>query len=374
MRQVLEGLKVLDFTNYLPGPYCTQVLVELGAEVLKVENPRGGDPCRSFMASGGGTSPWFEAVNRGKRSVAVDLKHPRGREVVLGLARAGWDIWVEGFRPGVMQRLGLGYEEVSKQLPGLIYVSISGFGQQGPMATRPGHDANYLALSGLMYVSAHPQSGPGLWSLPVADLAGGALPALAGLLAAVIGRERTGRGAWVDVGMWVSLMHLGRFPLAGIRAGVESAEPGGTGLVGRYPCYSVYRTRDGRYVVLGALEEKFWRAFVEGVGREELMDLQYDPSPEAKRKVAEVVEERDFDWWVDFAAKNECCLEPVLSPHEAWERAAGAGDVLVGGIGRKVQGPAPGLGEDTREVLQAAGFSQEELEQLASEGVVGLGG
>ncbi len=385
----LSSVKVLDFTYNLPGPYCSMLLADLGAEIIKIENPAGGDPSRGFLQDQQDDSPYFLAVNRSKRSLALNLKHPEARRVIERLVAAGYDVWLEGFRPGVMARLGLGYQDMSRRFPALIQASISGYGQEGPRAGSAGHDAGYLARSGLLYPTGDPGGDPALPALQVADLAGGALPAAVGILAALIQRQRTGQGRLVDVAMADSLFSLGAFALSAAAAGREDPEPGGLGLGGRYPCYRLYRTADGRHVVLAALEPKFWRAFIQEVGRPELAERQFDPA--AAAEVARIIAGRDLTYWDDFGQRVDCCLDPVLTPAEAeagdqarahqlvWSLpdprrgALRQGAPLLRNLAHGRHRPPPGLGQHTRPILDGLGYDPAEIERLATEGAVKLG-
>lgn len=384
----LEGLKVLDFTSNLPGPYAAMVLADLGASVIKVENPSAGDPTRAFGSPNDRDSPYFLSVNRSKQSLAVNLKSPEGRRVILDLLADGWENWLEGSRPGVMARLGLDHASLSREYPRLICVSITGYGQHGPLSHAAGHDAGYLARSGLLYASGAPGGPPALPAVQAADLAGGALPAVAGLLAAVIERQRTGRGRLVDVAMCDSLFSLGCFSLATADTGAGGPEPGDLRLTGRYPCYRVYPTSDGRHVVMAGLEEKFWVNLVTALDRPDLLPRQYDPG--AVPELAAEVAARDFAWWREFADRVDCCLEPVLTLAEARtsEQARARGLVctladprrgplfqsapLLPDLSPTAPAPPPVLGEHTAQILAGLGYSDQRIQELASQGAVRL--
>jgi len=230
MSQALSGLKVLDLTMNLPGPYMTWLLALLGAEVVKVENPSGGDYSRALMGNGQ-SSPFFAAVNRNKKSVGLNLKHSEGKRLFLKLL-GSYDVLVEGFRPETMERLGLGFDVTSAINPRLIHVSISGYGQSGPNKLRAGHDLNYLALAGIIGMTGARGGEPAIPGVQIADLAGGSLMALTGLLAAMIQREKTGKGQFVDVSMYDGLLSMATMVFAGVDAGLEPPEPSGMTLNG----------------------------------------------------------------------------------------------------------------------------------------------
>lgn len=389
----LSHLKVLDFTNFLPGPCCTLILADLGAEVLKIENPAGGDPARGFLAHPGPhESPQFLAVNRHKRSLALNLKDPVAVEIIWRLAESGYDTWVEGFRPGVMDRLGLGHRTALARMPRLIYASITGFGQEGPLNQRAGHDIGYLALTGLFSGIRGPVHGPALDAFQVADLSGGSLSATVAILAAEVRRRKTGQGAYLDVAMHDSTMFLSGFAAAGLWSG-ERPRQENVRLLADYPCYNVYRSSDDRWVVLAAVEEKFWLNFLKAADRLDLAGRQYDPSPEVFEEVARIFAGKTFAQWRETADGVEACLEGVLNFEEAWREpqvaARGLSVTLedprrgpltqpaeMVRLGRGAAGaaPPPRLGEHTRQVLEELGYDRKDVAELAARGAVALDG
>lgn len=260
----LDGLAVLDLTRLLPGAAATQLLANYGAEVIKIEAPGVGDYARHMPPLIDGEGAVFRASNRGKRSVALDLKNPRDAEAFRRMA-AGADVLIEGFRPGVMRRLGLDYEALRPLNERLIYASLTGYGQSGPYAAQAGHDVNYLALGGLLGLTG-PEDAPAIPGAQVADLAGGALQAVIGILLALEARHRTGRGQHVDVAMLDGVAWLMTLPLAVYSATGHSPERARTTLSGRYACYNLYRAREGRWLAVGALEPKFWAALCQRLG------------------------------------------------------------------------------------------------------------
>jgi crotonobetainyl-CoA:carnitine CoA-transferase CaiB-like acyl-CoA transferase len=385
MGQALEGIKILDLTMNLPGPYMTWFLAMMGAEVIKLENPVGGDYARALTAgSGGKGSPYFEAVNRNKKSVALNLKHPEGKRLFLELLETH-DILAEGFRPGTMERLGLGYEEISARRPRLIQVSISGYGQEGPYRERAGHDLNYLSLAGIIGMTGTAEGIPAIPGVQVADLAGGSLMALSALLAAIIQRDRTGKGQFIDTAMFEGSFSLATMVFSGVEAGMEKADPGMMFLNGRLPCYGLYPTKDGRYMSLGALEPKFWQNFCTATGRDDLRGSQFG-GPDVKAQVSEIFAGRDQAEWVELLKTHDCCCEPVLTLEEAAESdLVKARDLTVtGSDGRRrlacplrlsgspkpEERPAPELGEHTREVLAEIGLTDGDMDSLAQQGVI----
>ncbi len=385
MSGALEGLKVLDLSMNLPGPYMTWLLATLGADVIKIENPEGGDYARALPgAPESGSSPFFHAVNRNKKSVTLNLKHPEGKRIFLSLLDS-YDVLVEGFRPGTMERLDLGFDATSKHQPRLIHVSISGYGQESPYRLRAGHDLNYLSLAGVISITGTPEGELAIPGIQVADLAGGSLLGLSGLLAAVLHRERTGKGQYVDVSMFDGALSMATMILAGVEAGMEKPEPGRMLLNGKTPCYGLYRTRDGKFMSLGALETKFWQNFCAAVDRKDLLGVQFG-GPETISEIRKIFAERTQDEWVQLMKDHDACCEPVLPLNDAVDSPLVQERQMVSTMpdGRKYlsspirlsqspnqeQTPAPALGEHTREILSQAGLSDEEIGALKSQGVI----
>jgi crotonobetainyl-CoA:carnitine CoA-transferase CaiB-like acyl-CoA transferase len=308
----LAGIVVLDFTTLLPGPLATLMLAEAGAEVIKVEPP-GGEAMRGYPPFVGRESATFALLNRGKRFVQLDLKSPDGRsEIDALLARA--DVVVEQFRPGVMARLGLGYDEVRKRHPRVVYCSISGYGQDGPRVHEAGHDLNYIGNTGLLGL----QPGRGAPTVPpglIADIAGGSFPAVINILLALRQRDATGEGSYLDIAMSDAMFTFAWHALA---TGAATGNFPGAGeglLVGGSPRYQLYRTRDGKMVACAALEDKFWRAFCAAVGLKEPKDL-VDPQATIEA-VAAIIAQRTGEQWAPVLAAADCCATIVKSLDEA---------------------------------------------------------
>ena len=370
----LAGIRVLDLSRLLPGPWCSLLLADLGAEVIKVETPLVGDYARIAPAELG-FGGVFEAVNRGKRSIAVNYRLPRGREIVLRLAAAA-DVFLESSMPGQLARRGLDAAAVRAVNPRIVYCSLSGYGQDGPYRDRPGHDLDYLAIGGLLALLGPAGARPVPPGLQVADLAGGTLAALE-ILAALFRRERTGEGAVLDVAILDAIAAwLGPLGAGAATAGVV---PGP--LAGTFPCYAVYPAADGSYLALGALEPPFWVAFCRAVDREDLVPRQYDAS--AIPEVAAILASRPRAAWLETLGDGTC-VAPVNTPAEASRdphlRArgliAGTGDAvhlaspLRAAAGDADGPPAPGLGADTLEVLANAGVPDAEVRALLDAGIV----
>jgi len=412
----LEGVKVLDLSRLLPGGFCSLLLADFGADVLKVEDTGMGDYIRWSPpyvegAEDSAKSARFLSLNRNKRSIRLDLKHERGREALLALVREH-DVVLESFRPGVLERLGVGYERMREVNPGIVYCAISGYGQTGPRREAAGHDMNYLGLVGLLGLTGERDGGVGGGPIQaagqIADVGGGALMAAFGILAALHERDGvparpagsgsdgrpaqpgSGQGQIVDVSMadgalsWLVLVAAGHF--------ADGVVPhrGDLPLAGSLICYRPYECADG-WVTLGALEPKFWQAWCRGVGREDLIDKQFErPGSEAHAQVQEIFKTRARAEWEAFAREHDCCLEPVLDLDEALDselvraremvveidQPGVAGGVRQLGIpvkltrtpGTHARLPGPALGEHTEAAMREAGYSAEQVAELLASG------
>jgi alpha-methylacyl-CoA racemase len=389
----LADVKVLDLSRLLPGGFCSLLLADFGADVLKVEDTGMGDyvrwsPPYHEGADDTAKSALFLSLNRGKRSIRLNLKEESGREVLLRLVREH-DVLLESFRPGVMERLGVGYERLREENPGLVYCAITGYGQDGPYTARSGHDMNYLGLNGLLGLSGDAGGPPVQAAGQIADLGGGALMAAFGILAALRERNPSGEGQLVDVSMFDGSLAWLAMVAARYLAEGRVPERGGLELAGSLICYRPYGCKDG-WVTLGALEPKFWQAWCRGVGREDLIEKQFErPGSDAHAEVEALFRERTRDEWQAFASEHDCCLEPVLGLDEALDsELVRAREMVVNldqpGVDRGVRllgmpvklsrtpgapaGPGPALGEHTEDVLAALGYSGEEIAALLDSG------
>ena len=416
----LEGIRVLDLSRLLPGGFCSLLLADFGADVVKVEDTGMGDYIRWSPPYYDGAhetakSALFLSLNRNKRSIRLNLKSEGGREALLALVRDA-DVVLESFRPGVLDRLGVGYERMREENPGIVFCAISGYGQDGPKRDASGHDMNYLGLIGLLGLTGDPPAprgggaagGPIQSAGQIADLGGGALMAAFGIMAAL--RERdgaparpvgpgrperagtpgSGEGQLVDVSMsdgalsWLAMVAAAYF--------ADDAVPrrGDLPLAGSLICYRPYECADG-WVSLGALEPKFWQAWCRGVGREELVASQFEhPGSQAHAQVQEIFKGRTRAEWEAFAREHDCCLEPVLELDEALSsqlvreremvvelpqpgvarpvRQLGIPVKLTRTPGEHARLPGPALGEHTEEVLLAAGYAPEQVAELLESG------
>ena len=391
----LSDVRVLDLTRLLPGGFASQLLADFGADVVKVEDTGMGDYVRwapplygdDAQQALGTRSALYLSLSRNKRSIRLDLKSDGGRDALLRLVRR-CDVVLEGFRPGVLDRLGVGYERMSDENPGLVYCAITGYGQTGPNTDRAGHDMNYLGLIGLLGMTGEPDGRPIQSAGQIADLGGGALMAVFGVMAALHEARRSGRGQLVDVSMadgalsWLAMV-AGAYLCDG-----EVPKRGEGQLTGRFVCYLPYEASDG-YITMGALEPQFWARFCAGVGREDLVSKQYEPTgSEVWAEIAEIFSSRTRSEWKAFNDEHDAMIEPVLDLDEAldsalvreremvveWEQP-GIGPVRQLGVAVKmsrtpgtVHAPAPALGEHTEEVLREAGFSDEEIAVLLASG------
>jgi crotonobetainyl-CoA:carnitine CoA-transferase CaiB-like acyl-CoA transferase len=373
----LHAIRILDLSRLLPGPYATLILAELGAEVLKIEEPPQGDPLRYRPIAGPSTHhTLFDLLNRGKKSITLNLKTEEGRAILLALTQRA-DVLLEGYRPGVMQRLGLAYATLTEVNPGLIYASLSGYGQTGPYRTRAGHDLNYIALGGLLGITGAPDDGPAIPGVPVADLTA-ALWAALGIMAALCERQRTGHGQYLDISMLDSVTSLLAVPLAAWLGTGRAPQRGQLPLSGQWACYNVYRTADNGYMTLAALEPHFWRAFCLAVGREDWLPRQNDADQAGlSAEIAALFRTQPRAYWEKLFAAHDCACEPVLALDEVFAHPqAQARGLLADGalplpIGRRaLHAHAPALGQHTAEILAELGYSAQDTQRLKEQGVV----
>ncbi len=380
----LEGIRVLDLTRLLPGAYCTLLLADMGADVVKVEEPGSGDYMRWYPPLRDGQGVVFNALNRNKRSLTLNLKTDPGRDLFLALAERA-DVVVDGNRPGVLEHLGVGWTALRERSPKLVMCAITGYGQTGPLARRAGHDLNYMAIAGALSMNAHRGRPPHPLAVQVADLGGGGQGAATAILGALLAVARGGEGRFLDVSMTDGALSWLAVPLAQVEA-EGPIPPGMHRLTGRYACYGVYECADGRCMSVGALEPKFWRALCEALGRPDLVAEQYadgEPQERLRAELAAAFATRSRDEWTAALAGLEVCCEPVLELHEVAEHphVRSRGLVVDQPTGREIapavrledgwrrRGP-PRLGEDTGSLLAEVGVDAARLEELRSAGVV----
>jgi alpha-methylacyl-CoA racemase len=383
----LDGIRVLDLTRLLPGPFASLVLADLGASVDRVEDPGGSDYLRLMPPQVAGQSSAFHALNRDKRSLVLDLKHEAGKAAFLRLV-THYDVVFEQFRPGVLERLGIGHAKLLERNPRLVICALTGYGQHGPLRDRAGHDLNYLARSGVLGLQGPAQEAPQVPAVQMADVGGGLWSVIA-ILAALRERDRSGHGQVLDIAMTDGVLPFASLAVAKLLGG-ELPLRGGEVLSGGIAAYATYRTKDDRYVALAALEPKFLAKFCSGAG------LAFDtlalvPGPhqaEIHERFAQVFASRSRDEWQAFSEMYDCCLEPVLEPAELRADPHLAArklflDLDAGGTPSaqfrtpvtkpSLEGRQPAFmaGEHSTVILQEAGFAPDEIEALCAAGAVG---
>ena len=379
----LKNLKILDLSRLLPGPYAAMILAEFGAEVIKIEEPVTGDYIRRTGPAINGESAFFLSLNRNKKSLTLNLKSRKGQEILRKLVQKS-DVLIEGFRPGVMEEFGLGYESLKKVNPRLIYCAVTGYGQRGPYARKAGHDLNYMARSGLLD-NLKTDGGPIVPRLQIADVTGGTLQTVIGILLALLHRGRTGEGQLVDVSMFEgALMFL---PLLLANLGVQTPPP--NPVSGYFACYAVYPTQDGRFFSVACYEEKFWREFSRALAHEEWIPIQYEKDAsvqnQLKKEITKIFKNKPFLYWENFFKPMNCCVEPVHHLKEVLadpQIRAGRTIFQKNGIlnlnfpvkfsnmTAAAEAPPPRLGEHMAEILSELGFSRSEIERLKSDHVI----
>jgi crotonobetainyl-CoA:carnitine CoA-transferase CaiB-like acyl-CoA transferase len=385
----LSGIRILDLSRLLPGPYCTMLLADLGAEVIKIETPGLGDYMRMIppfiedKATGESIGTAYLMVNRNKKSVALNFRNARGKELFFKLVRNA-DVVFETFRPGAANRWGIGYDAVRAVNPRIVYCSLSGYGQSGPYKDRAGHDLNYLALTGMLAANGLAGGPPVPPAAQIADLSGGMLAAIS-ILAALIGRDKTGEGQYLDVGLFDGAISWAGTMIGGTHAAGQKTERGKMQLNGGMPCYNVYETQDGEFITLGAIEPHFWAAFCKAVGREELTSMHQNP--QAIPAVVEIFKTKTRAEWLRMFETMDVCIEPVREFadvfNDAHIRHRGLIDEMdvpnigkipqIGSVFVFAQGqatPPPQLGQNTREELQGVGLNDSEIDELDKVGVI----
>ena len=388
----LGDVRVLDLSRLLPGPFCSMLLADLGADVIKIENPRGGDYIRAWPPLVGGNSGFHVVLNRNKRSLTLNLKAPEGRALFEQMV-AGADVVLEGFRPGVMAKLGLGYDHLQRINPRIITCAISGYGQDGARAQRAGHDCNYLALSGVLSYSGR-DGLPTLSGVQIADLGGGALMAAFGITAALYARERLGTGQFIDISMTDGALAWNCLRWGKLLGTPETPKPADDFLNHGFACYNLYRTRDDRFMSLGALEPQFWKAFCRAVDHPEWDRPDYfepgEHQAQLQDAIAHLFATRTQAEWIALFEPLDCCCEPVRNldealtdpelvarrmvvdlVHERWGtyRQLGIAPKLSLTPG-SLHSHAPELGEHSESILRQLGLSEAEIRRLRSDGIV----
>jgi len=389
----LKGIRILDLSRYLPGPFCTQLLADFGAEVVKVEQPKVGDPGRSLAPVVNGMSTRFYTVNRNKKSITLDIRKDEGREVFKKLIPQ-FDVVIDQFRAGFMDELGIGYDVLRNINEKIIFCAISGYGQDGPMYKAAGHDLNYLNLAGITGTTGSRHGAPAMSGVQIADIAGGTLYAIIAILLALASREKTGRGQLCDVSMLDGAVSLLTYTIGEWSGDGKIPGIGDGVLTGGYACYNIYETKDHKYVSLGAVETKFWAEFCEKLGRSQYISPQWDKSRQDViiDDIAAVMKQKSREEWVEYFQDNDICFSPVLdlqemSDHpqvkaremiEKIDDPSGSGKTInLTGIPIKLSDTPgrivldfPGLGEHNEAILSAVGYSKEQIKHLYEEEII----
>lgn len=371
----LDGITVIDLSRLLPGPYCSMILADHGARVIAIEDKK------QYAADG----LFLPTVQRNKAHISLDLKAPEGREVFFRLVEQA-DVVIEGFRPGVVQRLGVDYEAVRRVKPDIIYCAITGYGQTGPLSGRAGHDINYLACAGVLDLMGEADRPPVIPGVQLADMAGGGLNGAIGILLALFHRQRTGKGQYIDISMTDAVAAM--LPLAQYYRELYGQPPqrGNHLLAHRYACYNTYETADGRFIAVGVLENRFWKALCAHIGMPQYAELQFDEDrrQEIVDAFRRVFKTKSMAAWEDELGRQDICVSAVLTIDEAFSspqltqremtvqlQRAGDGREMALGVPiklsatpGKVRAPRAGFGESTEAVLEAAGYAPEEIENL----------
>ncbi len=378
--QPLSGIRILDLSRLLPGPYLTQLMADLGAEVIKVETPLAGDYVR-LAPPEMGLGNMYETINQGKKSLALNYRNPRGREIFLKLATSA-DVVLEGFRPTIADKYGIGYEAVRAVKPDIVYCSLSGYGQEGPYQQRAGHDFNYLSIGGALSLNGRPGERPIPYGLPVADLSGGLLAGIA-ILGALVGREHSGQGMYLDMALldgvisWMTPLALSAY-FSGLVVGAGTHP-----LLGGRAFFNIYETSDGKYLTLAAIEPHFWGDFCKTIGRTDLIERQFDLA--VSTELETIFKQKTRAEWLALFASNDACVEPVNSVEEmlADPQVQARGHIRMQDgkpvgmhspfvFARSERSPAPALGADTSALLQEIGVSEKDIRALADRGIVAI--
>jgi crotonobetainyl-CoA:carnitine CoA-transferase CaiB-like acyl-CoA transferase len=392
VRGPLDKIRILDLTRLYPGPLGTMMLADMGAEVIKIEDINNPDYMRYYPPYLRTESAGFLAVNRSKRSVAINLGTKKGVELFFLLVKTA-DVVIEQFRPGIIDKMGIGYKNARKIKKDIIYVSLTGYGQNGPYAMQAGHDINYIGYSGILSSTGTKETGPVIPGAQIADVAGGAYMTIIACLSALWAREKTGRGQQVDISMLDAILPLMTLQMAHYQAVGILPEAGQAALSGGLACYNVYQCADGKYVALGILEEKFWKNFCEVMRHSEWLDRQFVVGEEADKlrgEISALFLTKTRDEWIIAGADHDICLAPVVEiaeiennyhlqtrnmiieqKHPACGKIKGFGVPLkFSRTPAKPGMPAPSLGKDTQAILKELGYSKSDIKTFQEEGVI----
>ena len=391
-RRPLDGIRVLDLSRLLPGPYASHILASFGADVIKVERPGEGDYMREYLPQTQGFNATFLTINRGKRSISLDLRKPAGKEVFRALVERS-DVVLDGFRPGVMDKLGLGYQVLSQVNPKIIYAALTGYGQTGPNAQEAGHDLNYLALSGMLDLLGDAEGVPLVPGIQIADVAAGALPTVIGILLALQHRNKSKAGQMVDISMFDSLLGLMPVQIANYTATKRRPKRGHERLFGRYACYNIYPVRNGRFMVVAALEPRFWAALCKAIDREDLIQDQYVEGHAQEILIAEltrIFQKKQVDEWMEIFTEFDACVTEVREISRSVQDDHVAQRGLITPIRGKdgevyeqlgvfpklsdapgyIAGDAPRRGQHTRQILRSLKYPAKQIDEMVAAKIV----
>jgi crotonobetainyl-CoA:carnitine CoA-transferase CaiB-like acyl-CoA transferase len=389
----LKGVKVLDLSRLLPGPYCTLLMADYGAEVIKIEEPGKGDYIRWRQPAIGDIGARHLTINRNKKSIELNLKSVEGKEIFIKMA-AEADVILESFRPGVMERLGLGYKVISKVNDGIVYCSLTGYGQTGPYSHLPGHDINYIGYSGILGLIGEKDGKPVIPGVQIADLGGGALMALSGICMALLNKERTGKGQYIDVSMMDGSVTWLYAAVSDFFASAKVPDRGNNRLDGFYACYNIYETKDKKFLAIGANELKFWKRICELIEKPEWIELHEGTQPiqeQLKKELSLLFMQKVQKEWLDLLAFEDTCVGPVndideifLDPqiksrglfpemdHPAAGKIRQIGfPIKFSDTPGKIYSHAPSLGEHTDDILLNLEYSKDRIDSFREKGVIG---
>lgn len=387
MQKPLAGTRVLDISRLLPGPLCTMQLADLGADVIKIEDLQQGDYMRYIPPMANQYSYLFSLVNRNKRAIKIDFTRPEGRETLLKLAETA-DVWVESYRPGVMEKMGLDYETIRARNPKIVYCSITGYGRDGRYANLAGHDLNFCALTGILDQIGEANRAPALYNFQIGDIVGGSLTAALSILAALIGRGQSGEGRFLDVSIYAGTLYNMVIPTATVLAEGAARARGTDILTGALAIYNVYTTSDGRALVVASVEEKFWTRFCAALERPDLLRYHTaigEGAEYLKAELQSIIGQKTFAYWEEKFEGIDCCVSPVLTLDEAMTRTP---ELFIEtehpteGLlrympfpvpemdGGEAPRPAPAPGEHTLAILQEAGFDAAAVQDLREKKII----
>lgn len=391
MSDLLKGIRIIDLTRLQPGPYCTMALGDLGAEVIKVENPQGGDYIRWYPPLGKSESGYFLALNRNKKSVRLNLWTEAGKDIFLRLLDTA-DILIEQYRPGTLDKIGLGYDELASRNPGLIMISISAYGQTGPYSSMAGHDINMLCLAGILSANGSIPGRPVIPPVQIADMAGSLWAAVA-ILAALLERNKSGQGQYIDVSLLESVFSFQTLAAGAFFVDGHIPQAGGEPLNGVCAWYNIYPTSDDQYLAVGLLEYKFWRVFCKVLGCEDFIELQFAPRGDQAMMIEEIekiTSRKSLQEWLDIFSTLDLCITPVNNLQQALNDPQLSYRQLVQECYHPVEGsiqqvgipvqfsrtpasirlPPPLFGEHTEEILHELGLTRPMVEELKSIGAI----